>query len=134
MKKNSTTEYADILFEITRNQEALDVEKIIHVYTKFLKKRKMLGKIDEILKKYNSIASGQRKIVYATLLSAEKMEEKEEKEIIKILKNEIGATDVEVENKIDKSLIAGWKIKTDEFLIDASLRSRLNKMKRTLVK
>lgn len=134
MKKNSTTEYADILFEITKNQDTLDIEKTMHVYAKFLKKRRMLGKIDEILKKYDSITQGQKKIVYATLFSTEKLDDKDEKEIIKIFKKEVDASDIEVENKIDKNLIAGWKIKTNEFLIDASLRGRLNKMKKNLVK
>lgn len=134
MKKNSTTEYADILHEISKGHSVEDVSKIIHTYARFLKKRRMLGKMDKILEKFEKIATGQKKIVYAKLVLPEKISESHEKEIVRIFKKEVSADDVEVETKIDKKLIAGWKIKTDEYLIDASLSGRINRFRQALLK
>lgn len=134
MKKHSITEYADILYEVSKGHNVEDVSKIVHTYARFLKKRKMLGKLDSILTKFEKIASGQQKIVYAKLVTPEKISESHEKEIVRIFKKEVGADDVEVDTKIDKSLIAGWKIKTNEYLIDASLSGRINRFRQALTK
>lgn len=134
MKKNSTTEYADILHEISKGHSVEDVSKIIHTYARFLKKRRMLGKVDKILEKFEKIATGQQKIMYAKLMTPEKISESHEKEIVRIFKKEVAADDVEIETKIDKKLIAGWKIKTNEYLIDASLSGRINRFRQVLNK
>lgn len=134
MRKHSTTEYADILYEISKGHSTEDTSKIVHTYAKFLKKRRMLGKLENILDKFQILSKGEQKIVYATLLTPEKISPSHEKEIARVFKKEINADDVELETKIDKSLIAGWKINTNEYLIDASLKSRINRLKFTLTK
>lgn len=63
MKKHSTIEYADILYEVSKGHSVEDVSKIVHTYARFLKKRKMLGKLDGVLAKFEKSASGQQKVV-----------------------------------------------------------------------
>ena len=134
MKKHSTTEYADILYKVSKRQNKENITKIKHTNAQIQKKRKMLGKLDSILTKFEKIASGQQKIVYAKLITPEKISESHEKEIIRIFKKEVGADDVEVDKKIDKTLLAGWKVKTNEYLIDASLSGRINRFRQALTK
>ena len=134
MKKGSITGYAEILHHLTRGVSAEELPKILRAYISFLSRKKALGKMKKILERYEKIGRGEDGIVDALLITATKLTEHEKKEITSALKRETNASEVELQEKIDETLIAGWKIKTDEYLIDASTKGKLTRLQIALTK
>ena len=134
MKKGSITSYAEILHHLTRSAGVEELPKILRAYVAFLSRKKALGKIKKIIEKYEKIGRGEQGIVEALLITATKLTEHEKKEITGALKRETKASEVEIKEKIDETLIGGWKIKTDEYLIDASTKGKLNRLQIALTK
>ena len=134
MKKGSITSYAEILHHLTRGVSTEELPKILRAYISFLSRKKALGKMKKILERYEKIGRGEDGIVDALLITATKLTEHEKKEITSALKRETKASEVELQEKIDETLIAGWKIKTDEYLIDASTKGKLTRLQIALTK
>ncbi len=134
MKKGSITSYAEILHHLTRGVSTEELPKILRAYISFLSRKKALGKMKKILERYEKIGRGEDGIVDALLITATKLTEHEKKEITSALKRETNASEVELLEKIDETLIAGWKIKTDEYLIDASTKGKLTRLQIALTK
>ena len=134
MKKGSITQYAEILYALTEGQNAKEIPKILKTYLAFLSRKKALGKIKKILDKFEIIESEKKGIVNAQLISANPLTTSEKSEIKNVLLDELKIKEVILNEKIDEELIAGWKIKTENYLIDGSTRGKLNKLQLALTK
>lgn len=134
MKKGSITQYAEILYALTEGQNANEIPKILKTYLAFLSRKKALGKIKKILDKFETIESEKKGIVNAQLISANPLTTSEKSEIKNVLLDELKIKEVILNEKIDEELIAGWKIKTENYLIDGSTRGKLNKLQLALTK
>lgn len=134
MKKGSITQYAEILYALTEGQNANEIPKILKTYLAFLSRKKALGKIKKILDKFEIIESEKKGIVNAQLISANPLTASEKSEIKNVLLDELKIKEVILNEKIDEELIAGWKIKTENYLIDGSTRGKLNKLQLALTK
>lgn len=134
MKKGSITQYAEILYALTEGQSANEIPKILKTYLAFLSRKKALGKIKKILDKFEIIESEKKGIVNAQLISANPLTTSEKSEIKNVLLDELKIKEVILNEKIDEELIAGWKIKTENYLIDGSTRGKLNKLQLALTK
>lgn len=134
MKKGSITQYAEILYALTEGQNANEIPKILKTYLAFLSRKKALGKIKKILDKFEIIESEKKGIVNAQLISANPLTTSEKSEIKNVLLDELKIKEVILNERIDEELIAGWKIKTENYLIDGSTRGKLNKLQLALTK
>lgn len=128
------TQYAEILYALTEGQNANEIPKILKTYLAFLSRKKALGKIKKILDKFEIIESEKKGIVNAQLISANPLTTSEKSEIKNVLLDELKIKEVILNEKIDEELIAGWKIKTENYLIDGSTRGKLNKLQLALTK
>lgn len=81
-----------------------------------------------IVREVESMLSQEGRIV-ARVKSAHKLQESEQKEIIRMLKNDHGAKSVEIINEIDPSLLGGVIVRTPNMEVDLSVQSKLNKLK-----
>lgn len=134
MRKESPTEYAHILLELTREKNGEDLKKAIWTFLSYLSKQKAYGWIDEITEAFKELKDKEEGVVDATLYSAEKLTDHAKHEIVEALKKETKAEKVELIEKIDETLIAGWKIRTKEFMIDGSVKGRLKQLEAELTK
>lgn len=134
MRKVGTTEYAEILFELTNNKSEAEVQKSLQVFTVYLAKQKALGKIAEIQKAYERLMDGKEGRVRVLLTTPEKLDIQTMTEVKQAIEKSFEAASVDLEEKIDTTLIGGWKARTDNYLIDASIRGRLNRLKMILTK
>jgi F-type H+-transporting ATPase subunit delta len=134
MKRGSITQYAEILYALTEGQKANDIPKILKTYLAFLSRKKALGKMKKILEKFEAIESDKNGTLRAQLVSANPLTDAEKKEITNVLLDEMKVKDIILSEKIDENLIAGWKIKTENYLIDGSTRGKLNKLQLALTK
>ena len=94
------------------------------------KRRDML--IEQILMRFLDLVKESRGIVSATVTTASPMTEGLRTEVLKHLQKQVGSK-LEIEERVDKDIIGGYILKFNDKVIDASVSSRLNFMKRHLL-
>lgn len=67
-------------------------------------------------------------IIYSTILLSNEQILLIEQKVSKLLK-----ANVTLKNKIDKDLLGGFKIQVEDYIIDDSMKSRLEKLKETII-
>ncbi len=134
MRKLGTTEYAEILSALTEGKSDTEAKAALKVFSGFLVKHKAAGMIDDIRKAYERLIDKKEGRVRGTIGVAAKLSESERKEIESAVKKLFHTKEIVLEEKMDETLIGGWRVRTDEYLIDASLKGRLDRLKTTLTK
>jgi len=127
--KISPKQYAISLYETTKNVDKFKVEKRIKTFVDILKKNNDLSLANKIKDEYNKYHRNQRNISKIEIASNDKLNSETLNKIIQKFKNQI-----EVEEKIDKSLVGGIVIKIDDdILIDGSVKRKLEDLRKELV-
>ena len=122
-------QYAISLYETTKNVDGFEIEKRIKNFVDILKKNNDLSLVDKIVDEYNKHHRNQRNISRIEITSSNKLNPEILNKIIQKFKKQI-----EIEEKIDKSLIGGMVIKIDNsFLIDGSVKRKLEDLKKNLM-
>lgn len=121
---NQAETFAKILYIATRNEDEQEKERIVRKLTEFLKKKRKLHLLPRILESYERYLKRKKGIlVFARELDKEIL--KKTRDAFKNVLQETEATEI----KIDKNIIGGFIIKTENFLIDASIKGFLQKIK-----
>lgn len=127
--KITPKQYAISLYETTKNVDKFKAEKRIKNFVDILKKNNDLSLADKIKDEYNKYHRNQRNISKIEIASSNKLNSEMLNKIIQKFKNQI-----EVEEKIDESLIGGIVIKIDNnVLIDGSVKRKLEDLKKELI-
>lgn len=129
MPKLLVRQYAKILYHITKECKAKDIDVAVLEFFKLLRKNQMLKKIDIIVEAFLSYAKEREGIDKITISSAHKLPKKLVDELAKKFSNHF-----EVEEEVDENLIGGVKIKKGSKVYDASIRAELGAMKEVLLK
>ena len=132
MKINSK-QYAQALYELTKDKPTDKVDIIIGKFVNNLKKNGFLRKTENIIKKFTEIYNKENKVITAKIFTSRKMEDENVKKITKIIKEKYQVREVELEMTIDKDLKGGIKIIIREEIIDNSIAGRLEKLRKELV-
>lgn len=86
-----------------------------------------------IFKKYIELANAKMNVEYGIIYSTEKLSKEEITKFEKKLSKKL-STEVLLVNKIDKSLLAGIKIKVGDYIIENSIEGFLNTFKKYSIK
>ena len=86
-----------------------------------------------IFKKYIELANAKMNVKYGIIYSVEKLSKEEITKFEKKLSKKL-STEVLLVNKIDKSLLAGIKIKVGDYIIENSIEGFLNTFKKYSIK
>lgn len=86
-----------------------------------------------IFKKYIELANSKMNVKYGIIYSVEKLSKEEITKFEKKLSKKL-STEVLLVNKIDKSLLAGIKIKVGDYIIENSIEGFLNTFKKYSIK
>ena len=127
--KITPKQYAISLYETTKNVDSFKEEERVKNFVGILKKNNDLSLANKIKDEYNKYHREQRNISRIEITSSDKLDSKILNKIIQKFENQI-----EVEEKIDKSLIGGIVVKVDDdVLIDGSVRRKLEDLRKKLV-
>ncbi len=127
MAKMLPKQYAKILYESTKGLKGSDLESVIKNFISFLREQQMISKVGYIMKEFQSYAKKQEGIEQIGVTSARSLSPSEIKEIGKHF-----GDNVEVEATVDPTLIAGITIRTENTILDGSLKGQLEKLKQQL--
>ena len=127
-------QYAQALYDLSRDAEKENVEKIISGFVNILLANNDVSKLDKIIDEYNKLWNSEHGIADAEIISARGMDAN----IIKLLKIHIaklsGAKSVELREKTDKNILGGVVMKYGDKILDASLRAKVIALKKTMIK
>ena len=122
--KITPKQYAIALFESTQHLPEEEVGKIIKNFVGVLKKNNDLSLGGKIIEEYQNCVRRKKDIAKVQITVGEKISG----DVINILTQKLGQT-VEIEQKVDESLIGGAVIRIGDVLIDGSVKRKLGELK-----
>jgi len=127
--KITPKQYAVSLYESTKNVRGAELEKRIKKFVEILRKNNDLSLENEITQQYCKYYRDKKNISKIEIISSEKLNAKMLGRILQKFERQ-----VEIEEKIDKSLIGGIVIKIDDnILIDGSVKRKLEDLRKKIV-
>lgn len=125
----STKQYAEALYQALTEVGPNDHDKVIDNFVKVLQGNGDIGKYQSIVEAYEHLDLQARGVKKAEAVFA--TEAAVNKKILEEL-NTIAGSKLDIETKVDESIIGGVVLRVDDTLIDASIKGKLNKLKKTL--
>jgi len=110
---------------------SLKLNKLTRTFLCILATQKRLAEIKGIYAAYKYELNKIRSEMTATVSSPHKLTNSHLKRLSKILKKKTGHT-VEIEEKVVPSLLGGLVVRMGSYMIDASVQTKLNKLKQNL--
>ncbi len=128
MAQRHPIEYAKILHRLMQDIDKKDHEEAIAVYVAFLAKQQALSKIQYIIESYERMARDAEGIVSLDITAARDVSGA----VVKRIEQTFGDT-VESTVTYDNALIGGVVVKTGNTIVDGSIRTQLDELKKALM-
>lgn len=128
MKKHSNTQFAKALYEITKGLSGADLSATVKQFLVVLQKNNKLKKINYIIDEFIAYAKKQSGIKTIEVETREKLNPS----IIEKIKKAFGEQS-EITQTIHADMVGGIKIKVDDMVYDASLKTQCNRLKQSLI-
>ncbi len=122
-------EYAQALFEAVFEVRPQDQDKVLDNFVKILAANGDLKMLDEIEAEYHRLEMKSKGIKEVQITTAREM--KSDKAILQEL-NQIVGEKAEVKRNVDAGLVGGVVVRVDDTLIDASVKQRLDSLKKSI--
>jgi F-type H+-transporting ATPase subunit delta len=113
-------------------ERALDISPLGMNLAKLLLQRGRLALAPAILAEYDRMLDAERGIARAHVTTAVPLGPAEERAVAERLRQLVGAREVRLETEVDPALIGGMVARIGDRLIDGSVRTRLQELKRSL--
>lgn len=126
--------YAEILFEMTHGKSNAQVVDFVKKMVNILAKNHDLSQEKRVVDFFKQIWNKKTETVEATILSARKVDAKSLSHIEKHIQGEIKAKKVVVTEKVDKNILGGFVLEYNNRITDNSLRTKINNLKRAMIK
>ena len=94
-------------------------------------KRRILF-VEKIIDSFLKLCSQKRGEVKASLISSKELSKNEIEDISKDLSSSMGSS-IKIDYKVDKELIGGLKLQLGSFMIDTSIKNKLNKFQKKML-
>lgn len=102
-------------------------------FLKFVIDKKRLPYILFIAVSYQNLYRKKKKIVLTELTTAQKLPDTVIEEVIQLVKNKYKQSTIQLDVKIDPTIIGGFILKAESRKIDASVSGELDKIKKELI-
>ena len=128
MKKNSTRQYAIALWQATRGLKGKDLEMALTNFAALLARERILKKTEAIITEFISYAKDRDGVQDLEIISARPLADKVVESIRQIFGKKAEAT-----LRTDASIIGGVIVRTRDRILDASIKTQLNKLCRRMM-
>lgn len=127
-KKTTNKQLAKALYEAVKDAKAGDLKKILAGFVVILAREHKLKKIGYILEEYIKYAKAREGIQTIEITTARELDKK----IIERIRKAFG-DNTEATVNVDESLLGGVMVRTEDKILDASLKMRLTRLKNLMV-
>lgn len=131
--KVSAKQYARSLLELATGLSQAEVTKVIERFILVLRSRQDINQAETIINELSLLLQKDSGEIKAELTSARALPDSAKKLISKYLEDKIGATKINWQEKIDNSLLGGFVLRYQGFVIDGSIKNNLRKFKKQLL-
>lgn len=128
MAKTSNTQYAKALYEVTKNLSGGDLTTAIENFVSLLARDHKLRQAPSIIQELDRYAKAQDGVVAIEITSASDLDHAVVNKIKKVFGDK-----VEAETRVDKRIMGGVSIKTEDKILDGSIRTQLQNLRQTIV-
>lgn len=130
--KISINQYAKTLLELTDGKTEQEVSDIVKKFADILRKDGQMKNAPKIIEKFSELYNAKHRIVETTMITRQKPEDQNIKEVEYFVKKKYGAKEVIIKNIIDEKIKGGIIIKVGNEVMDASVGGQLRKLKKAL--
>ena len=130
--KNPTQSISQQIQVVNLISEKLVFSKNFKNFFLILIEKRRIFFVKKILETFLNICSKKRGEIKASLISSKELSQTELENISKDLSNIMGLV-LKFDYKVDKELIGGLKLQLGSFMIDTSIKSKLNKYKQLML-
>jgi len=130
--KASVKQYAQALFDLSQGKDEKEIAKVIKDFAKLLVEHNQVAKLDRIVSHFSLLWNRENSIVEAEIVSASELDKKVVRLLEEYVKEVSQAKDVNISSTEDKNILGGVVIKYGDNIFDASLRTRLNELKKDI--
>jgi len=120
-------QFAKILYGLTLDTQATELDKATKVFIEFVKSKQALKKLPYITEQFEALVQKNEGREPIHIISAKKISEEVKNNIAVVFGNNLKIT-----QELDPSLIGGVKIKQGNTIFDTSILSQLKKLKQEL--
>lgn len=128
MAKNTPKQYAIALHKITTGLSGKNLDEALKQFVILLAKEHKLKQAETIIAEFIKYSKKEEGINEIEITTAGNLDEK----TIDNIKKSFGEK-VEAVIKIDKTILGGIKIRTEDRILDASLKTQLLKLKESII-
>lgn len=128
MRKNTPKQYAVAFYQTLKDLPENKLASALQEFTALLARDRKLKQADKIIDEFIHYAKKQDGLVEIEITAARELDEK----TIKKIKSNFGDR-VEATVKVDQNILGGIKIKTDDKILDGSLKTQLLKLKESII-
>jgi len=132
--KVTAKQYALSLLEITDGKDSKKLEEAILKFSQLIKDNNQLNQIDKILYHFRKLYNQRHNIKEAQINTAQEVNKDELEKIENYLQGLNKDETLEFKVNIKQEIIGGIVLKYGDKIIDASLKTRLNQLKNSLLK
>ncbi|PIZ96262.1 MAG: ATP synthase F1 subunit delta [Candidatus Magasanikbacteria bacterium CG_4_10_14_0_2_um_filter_33_14] len=125
--KISNKQFAEALYELTVGLSTSDLDIVLKNFVDLLAKKHKIKQTKNIIAEFETILKKKQGIVELEITSARELD----KGIVEKIKQAFSKKAESVE-KIDKNLIGGIKVKIEDKILDASVKTQLSNLKKSL--
>jgi len=117
-----------------KDKSPSEVHKVHESIIKFLVRKRLMGRASAILDQLKKIINFENGIVAATVKSAHRLHEKEEKDLIHFFKKRYSAKKITLSHILDKKLLGGVRLEVNDEVIDLTIKNKITQLKEYLTK
>ena len=126
-KKLSNKQLGKILYEITEDVKGENRIKAVEEFMKLLVRIRKVTKAANIIEEFEKYSKKKSGVVEIEVQSARNLDERTLTNIKKVFGEK-----VEVVESVDEKILGGIKVKTEDKILDASLKTQLKQLKQFL--
>jgi F-type H+-transporting ATPase subunit delta len=109
-----------------------DADELFRNFLRLLSEKGRVGEIEEIGREFERLCSEEEGVLNVRLITALELSDQEARRIVEQIGEASGRT-VEASRKVDPALIGGVVLEVGSMRLDASVRGRLERLRRELV-
>ncbi len=128
MRKNSINDYAKALYEVTKDLKGAELKKAVEAFASLLLKHSSLKKAPAIIEAYEKYANKKSGIVTIEVITAREID----KATLETVKKAFGDK-VNARLTVQEDLIGGLVVKTEDTILDGSIKKQLQTLQAHLV-
>ncbi len=132
--KISATQYAQVLYETTKEKSHDEINDIISNFIKNLARNKQIKNVGKIIVKFREIYNRENEIVEAEVTTRGKLDKDMNNYVINYVTKKFQAKKVELKNIKDETIKGGVIIRIGDEVMDGSINRNLQELKKTLVR